>query len=202
MNKVIAVDFDGTLCKSAWPDIGEANDGPIEWLKDCRKNGDKVILYTCREKELLTAALMWCMRRGLEFDAVNRNLPERIEQYGVDCRKISADIYLDDRAIGVFYPPKQSNFYVQGTKGWFMQAEVGLNSQETTVREEHGASDRNDGGKKAQPDKNTDAYGLPVGFYPADPYPDGSHGYQYRPGKPALSARIREAWRVLRGRTK
>ena len=55
MNKVIAVDFDGTLCVSQWPEIGEENYGLIEWLKECRSKGDKVILFTCREDDLLDA---------------------------------------------------------------------------------------------------------------------------------------------------
>lgn len=129
MNKVIAVDFDGTLCQSKWPDIGEENTGLIEWLKECKKNGDKLILFTCREGMLLRAAIMWCLARDLEFDAVNDNLPERVEEYGGNSRKISADIYLDDRAIGVYYPPQQSEFYVQGTKGMFMKAAVELDAQ-------------------------------------------------------------------------
>ena len=32
-NQVIAVDFDGTLCKQAWPEIGEENKILIEHLK-------------------------------------------------------------------------------------------------------------------------------------------------------------------------
>ena len=32
MRKVWAVDFDGTLCRNAWPDIGEANTELIEQL--------------------------------------------------------------------------------------------------------------------------------------------------------------------------
>ena len=39
--------------------------------------------------------------RGLYFDAVNANLPERIAYFGGDCRKISADEYWDDRAVVV-----------------------------------------------------------------------------------------------------
>ena len=31
------------------------------------------------------------------YDAVNENLPEIIERYGGDSRKIFADIYIDDR---------------------------------------------------------------------------------------------------------
>ena len=35
---------------------------------------------------------------GLEFDAVNENLPEINELFGGDCRKIYADVYLDDKS--------------------------------------------------------------------------------------------------------
>jgi hypothetical protein len=39
------------------------------------------------------------LERGLVFDAYNENLPERIAEYGGDCRKISADFYADDKNI-------------------------------------------------------------------------------------------------------
>lgn len=200
MNKVIAVDFDGTLCVSQWPEIGEENYGLIEWLKECRSKGDKVILFTCREDDLLDAAVKWCAERGLRFDAVNANLPERVARYGGDCRKISADIYLDDRAIGVFYPPKQSSFYVQGTKGMFMRAAVELNTDEERVKEEQRERER-----KAR----LQAAGIIPPLPPLEhkegralvrPLEGDMRGYQYTPPKKPLSIRIREAWRVLRGR--
>ena len=200
MNKVIAVDFDGTLCVSQWPEIGEENYGLIEWLKECRSKGDKVILFTCREDDLLDAAVKWCAERGLRFDAVNANLPERIDRYGGDCRKISADIYLDDRAIGVFYPPKQSSFYVQGTKGMFMRAAVELNTDEERVKEEQRERDR-----KARLQSAGIIPPLPPlehkeGRALVRPLEGDMRGYQYTPPKKPLSIRIREAWRVLRGR--
>ena len=34
----------------------------------------------------------------LEFDAVNDNVPEVIDYYGNNSRKISCDIYIDDKA--------------------------------------------------------------------------------------------------------
>ena len=41
-----------------------------------------------------------CRSVGLEFDYINQNAPEIIEMHGgSDCRKIYADVYLDDHAI-------------------------------------------------------------------------------------------------------
>ena len=96
---IIAVDFDGTLCESRWPDIGPPNNAVIDYLRKRQENGDQLILWTCREGEMLDRAVMWSMNRGLIFDAVNRNLPERIAEYGTDPRKIGADEYWDDRAV-------------------------------------------------------------------------------------------------------
>lgn len=98
MGKIIAVDFDGTLCKEKWPDIGDPNTALIEWLISRQTMGDKLILWTCRVGDMLDHAVMWSLKHGLKFDAVNANLPENIEKYGNDCRKVFADIYLDDKA--------------------------------------------------------------------------------------------------------
>ncbi len=97
--KVIAVDFDGTLCESAWPEIGKANWPVINELKRRQSYGDRIILWTCRTGALLDRAIEWCCERGLSFNAINNNVPERIEQYGNSPRKVSADEYWDDRAV-------------------------------------------------------------------------------------------------------
>ena len=92
----IAVDFDGTLCKDAFPQIGEPNQPLIDFLIRWQEEGNKVILWTCREDALLWLAVDWCAEHGLHFDAINCNLPERIEHYHNDSRKIGADYYIDD----------------------------------------------------------------------------------------------------------
>lgn len=96
---IIAVDFDGTLSFGEWPDVGPANKELFRFLAHRQKAGDRIILWTCRAGEALTLAVEWCRMRGLEFDAVNDNLPEIIEQYGGNSRKISCDYYIDDRAV-------------------------------------------------------------------------------------------------------
>lgn len=95
---IIAVDFDGTLCENAYPEIGNANFYLILQLKGRQAMGDKLILWTCRAGEALDRAVEWCEGYGLHFDAINDNLPETLEKYGSNSRKITADIYLDDRA--------------------------------------------------------------------------------------------------------
>lgn len=97
---IYAVDFDGTLCESVWPGIGEPHVGFIEWIKKNKENGDKLILWTMREGTLLDEALAWCAERGLEFDSVNDNIKEQQEMYGNNPRKIYADIYIDDHNLG------------------------------------------------------------------------------------------------------
>lgn len=98
--KIIAVDFDGTLCKEEWPNIGKPNESVINYIKEQRAEGAKVILWTCREGELLDAAIRWCKEQGLEFDAINDNIPEAAEVFGGNSRKIYADEYIDDKAAG------------------------------------------------------------------------------------------------------
>ena len=97
LTPTIAVDFDGTLCSDAWPEIGELNQPLIDFLIQWQYEGNKVILWTCRENTLLGLAVDWCAEHGLHFDAVNSNLPERVSYYnGNDSRKIGADYYIDD----------------------------------------------------------------------------------------------------------
>lgn len=96
---IYAVDFDGTLCEDAYPEIGAPRDEVIGFCISAAKNGDKLILWTCRSGADLERAVAWCKERGITFDAINENLPELIAQYGNDPRKINADAYIDDRNI-------------------------------------------------------------------------------------------------------
>lgn len=45
-SKIIAVDFDGTLCENKWPEIGEANEDMIYYLRKRQAEGDKLILWS------------------------------------------------------------------------------------------------------------------------------------------------------------
>ncbi len=98
---IYAVDFDGTLSLGEWPEVGPVNDKLVNFLIRRQRQGDKVILWTCRAGEPLKDAVEFCRRYGLIFDAVNDNLPEIVAQYGSNSRKITCDVYIDDRACQV-----------------------------------------------------------------------------------------------------
>jgi len=98
--KVAAIDFDGTLfTEDAFPEVGRPIPENIFYVKTIQSEGVQLILWTNREGKLLEDAVEACKSVGLEFDAINQNLQWRIDMYGNDCRKIGADIYLDDKAI-------------------------------------------------------------------------------------------------------
>lgn len=109
---ILAVDFDGTLCENKFPEIGAANHRLISELIRYKSNNPdtKYILWTCRDNNTpekhLDRAVEFCRQYGLEFDAVNENLPEVKALFGNnDTRKVYANMYLDDKAmlIGQFY---------------------------------------------------------------------------------------------------
>lgn len=93
---IYAIDFDGTLCSEAWPDIGEPNRELISFLLGEKRNGAKLILWTMREDELLQNAVDWCKEHGIVFDAVNDNLESEKQKWGNNPRKVYADWYIDD----------------------------------------------------------------------------------------------------------
>ncbi len=130
--KIIAVDFDGTLCENKWPEIGEPNLEMIDYLKERQAAGDKLILWTCRVGEILENAITWSTEQGLTFDAVNENLPEVLDWMGGDSRKIFANEYVDDRNVLVSSCHKKSNMQTWAEK------EI-----EIACKHERGDSERN-----------------------------------------------------------
>lgn len=106
-SKIIAVDFDNTLFETKWPYIIKPKWLVINMVKYAQDNGAKIILWTCRTGKNLDDALEACHKVGLQFDAVNINLPEVVEEFGEEGRKIFAHEYWDDLSwnpIPGFYP--------------------------------------------------------------------------------------------------
>ena len=100
---IIAVDFDGTIVEHRYPAIGKERPGAIDTLKRLVKEGNRLILWTVREGELLEEAVQYCRSRGLEFYAINSNVPQSelfLSSTKTVAGKVSADVYIDDRNLG------------------------------------------------------------------------------------------------------
>lgn len=97
---IIAVDFDGVLCESRFPEIGAPDYEVVSLVRQLINAGHEVILWTCRTGDRLNEAVEWCEDRGLRFCAVNRNAPsnrERFEaEYPHPSPKVYADVYVED----------------------------------------------------------------------------------------------------------
>lgn len=100
---IIAIDFDGTICRNKYPEIGDHMPLAIESIKELRERGHDLILWTCRQGEQLEEAVRWCKEHGIPFDLVNEHEPNNLKAFdGVSGNKVFADIYIDDRNLGGF----------------------------------------------------------------------------------------------------
>lgn len=97
--EVAAIDFDGTIFEYAWPNIGPLIPEAKEAINKFYDNGGIVIIWTCREGQNLEKARQALLDNGVKFHEINNNCQLRITQYGNDCRKVGADIYIDDRDV-------------------------------------------------------------------------------------------------------
>lgn len=100
---ILAIDFDGTLVSDRFPEIGEPQFFAFESLRLLKQNGNRLILWTCREdspaRAYLTEAVEFCRAQGVEFDAVNSNVNENPYAHLGEGRKVYADYYIDDKSL-------------------------------------------------------------------------------------------------------
>lgn len=96
---VVAIDFDGVIVEEQYPEIGPLRPGAKETIAWLYSTGNAVVINSCRAGEEERAMIDFLRTQGIPFHAANENLRHRIEKYGQDCRKIGADLYIDDRSV-------------------------------------------------------------------------------------------------------
>jgi len=95
--QTIIVDFDGTLCKFAFPDVGGYQQGAREALQTLKNKGYKVVIHSVR------TAAYWGNRdrqhhiKAIETFLKDNNIP--YDEIMLDCDKPIAVAYIDDRGI-------------------------------------------------------------------------------------------------------
>ena len=103
----LGIDFDGTLADHCFPDLGEPVPGAFFWLRKLQEHGAKLILWTMRSDgrtgagrengPVLTEAVEFCRRNGIEFWAVNENPTQKA---WTQSPKAYCHYYVDDANAG------------------------------------------------------------------------------------------------------
>lgn len=96
----IAIDFDGTIVEHRYPEIGPEIPFAIDTLKMLINDRHRLILWSVREGVLLEEAVEYCLKRGVEFYAVNKDYPEEKTTDRNFSRKLKVDLFIDDRNLG------------------------------------------------------------------------------------------------------
>lgn len=106
--KRIAIDFDGTLCEFAFPQIGPIKHGAKEAVDIFRALGFKIIIWSCRtchwdydvyggddpseptlERERVKDMIAWLDKHGIAYDEIDDGSKG----------KPGADYYIDDKGL-------------------------------------------------------------------------------------------------------
>ena len=96
---ILAIDFDLTICISDYPKLGTERPGAGAVIRQFVKDGYGVVINTCRSGVDLGNAINWLHQNNIPYHFVNSNFPHLISEYGSDTRKISADVYIDDKCL-------------------------------------------------------------------------------------------------------
>ncbi len=96
---IIAIDFDGTIVEDRFPEIGNLRKDAQETIEQLHKDGHYIIIWTCRTGLRAVEAHAFLMENEIPFHQLNKSNPENVAKYGLDTRKVYADVYIDDKAI-------------------------------------------------------------------------------------------------------
>ena len=92
---IVAIDFDGTIFKKVkYPEVGDPVPLAIETIKELKKAGHVLILWTCRTGVGLDKAKEKLGEYGLVFDHFNWYYQDNLSV------KVNADLFIDDKAAG------------------------------------------------------------------------------------------------------
>ena len=104
-----AIDFDGTIANTKWPEIISPNQPVVDFIKQLQNRGDLWILWTNRDGQHLDNAVAWCKEQGITPDAINDNLQHMKDFFGNNPRKIFANFYIDDHNAGGLVLPDDTD---------------------------------------------------------------------------------------------
>ena len=98
---ILSIDFDGTIVKHKFPQIGALLPGAKETITKLWDEGYYIIIWTCRGGQNLVDAIEFLKDMEIPYDKINENAPFEMI-YFKPFPKIYADVYIDDRNLGGF----------------------------------------------------------------------------------------------------
>lgn len=113
MNKklILSIDFDNTIANvKKFPKIHSLRKGAKKYINRLYEDGYFIIINTCRtdvdeNNKHQTDAENFLIQKGIKYDICNKNMPHLSKVFKSDSRKISADIYIDDKGLWLFGLP-------------------------------------------------------------------------------------------------
>jgi len=97
---IIAIDFDGTICRGKYPNIDGLQPDARKYINLLYHDGHYIIIWTCRTGERLLEAINFLLEQDVKFNRVNANHPDNVAEYGGTGQKVYADVYVDDKQVG------------------------------------------------------------------------------------------------------
>jgi hydroxymethylpyrimidine pyrophosphatase-like HAD family hydrolase len=94
---IICIDFDGTIVKHEFPEIGDPVPNALECMRKIIDNDHRIILYTMRSGQYLKDAVNYLEEHKIYLFGVNNN---REQSMWTSSPKIYAHLYIDDAALG------------------------------------------------------------------------------------------------------
>lgn len=91
---VVAYDFDSTVCPKEGEDPADSCDQMIELLRECKKAGCSMIVFTARPYEEYDIVKKFLEDNSIPYDYINENDPMVNLS---NARKIFYNIFFDDR---------------------------------------------------------------------------------------------------------
>jgi hypothetical protein len=96
---VLAIDFDGTIASLSYPEVGDLIPGAGIMIRKLHSEGHYIVINTCRTDEYQEIARQFLDKHLIPYHKINENIQELIDLYDMDSRKISADVYIDDKCL-------------------------------------------------------------------------------------------------------
>lgn len=96
---ILSLDFDRTIVDSNYTTIHGLRKDAKHYINLLFKEGYYIIINTCRCGDEQNNAENFLKKEDVLFHLINQNNSDLVKFYNADSKKVSADIYVDDKSL-------------------------------------------------------------------------------------------------------